>query len=454
MKEIIRDLPLDPAWAIDLAGKMGAGEAELYYEETRQSEIKVYQGELESLASAYSRGIGIRTFVGEKMGFAYGSDLRDESIRTLIAESVANARVAAPDVFNGLPEPASSYPDVKPFVEPVSGVPVEEKIRFALDLEKAALSADPLVKRVPEVTFSDGEREVHLFNSKGLNRAYRSNMYFASVWLIAEREGQMQSGSGYDFGRSFGMLSPERIAKEAAEEAVGMLGGRPVKTGSFPVVFSPKVGAMLLSVLGRALTADAVQKGRSLFAGKIGEEVGSSLVTIVDDPLLPEGLESAPFDGEGVPTLTKNLIEGGFLKGYLYDTYTARKDGVMSTGNASRSFRSTPEPAPSNLYLMPGGSSPDEIVRSVSEGLYVMEVSGLSTGGADPVSGDFSLGASGRWIRNGELDRPVREVTIAGNMVRLLKEIQTVGNDRRFIPYGGCVGSPTFLVSRLTVSGD
>lgn len=453
MDEIVRDMPFDPEWAIDEARKLGADEVEVYYEETRQSEIKVYEGKVESLSSARSRGVGIRTFIGDKMGFAFGSDLRGESLKSLIGESVANAGVATPDGFNGLPDPAASYPGMEPFVESISGVPVEEKVAFALELERRALSANSLIKRVPEANFSDGERKVALFNSRGFGRTYRSNVYVASVWLIAEKDGEMQSGSGYDFGRSFKALSLENIAREAVDEALGMLGGKPVRTGVFPVVFSPKVGAMLLSVIGRALTADAVQKGRSLFAGRLGRKVASPLVTIVDDSLLPEGLESSPFDGEGVPTSTKNVIEGGFLRSYLYDSYTARKDGVRSTGNASRSFRTTPEPAPSNLYLALGGSNPQEIIGSVSEGFYVMEVSGLSTGGADPVSGDFSLGASGRWIRNGELGQPVREVTIAGNIVTLLEEIRAIGNDRKFVPYGGCVGSPTLLVSGLTVSG-
>jgi PmbA protein len=267
--------------------------------------------------------------------------------------------------------------------------------------------------------------------------------------LTAREKDDHQTGFAMDFRLRFAELEPEAVGREAAARAVRMLGAQPQKGLEAPVVFDPFVMVSLLGVLAPALTAEAVQKGRSLFAGRVGQRVASELVTIVDDGTLAGGVRSAPFDGEGVPSSRSVLIEKGYLRGYLHNTYTAAKDGVVSTGNGVRaSFKGGPEVGPTNFYLEPGDKSPAEIIGEISSGLYVGEVLGMHT--ANPISGDFSVGATGFWIEQGKMSYPVRGLAIAGNIRELLDAVDAVGRDLRF--FGG-KGAPTVRVRKLAVSG-
>jgi PmbA protein len=267
---------------------------------------------------------------------------------------------------------------------------------------------------------------------------------------VAGADGEQQSGFGLQFTRKYAELDPEAIGREAAFKAVRLLGASRMPTKRAAVVFEPYVVTNFLSVLSSALTAEAVQKGRSLFAGKIGERVAASGITVIDDGTLPGGLLSAPFDGEGVPSRRTVLIQDGRLLGFLQNSYTGAKDGLPSTGNASRgSYKSTPELGSTNFYLAPGELAPEEIIKQTDEGLYLTEVMGMHT--VNPISGDFSVGAAGIWIEHGELTTPARGMVIAGNMLELLEGIDAVGKDLRFFIGKG---APTVRVVRLTISGE
>ncbi|HWI54368.1 MAG TPA: metallopeptidase TldD-related protein, partial [Desulfobacteria bacterium] len=249
---------------------------------------------------------------------------------------------------------------------------------------------------------------------------------------------------------NFRELDPLRIGREAAQKAVRKLGAATVGTQKAVIVFDPYVATNFLGVIAPALSAEAVQKGKSLFGGRVGQTVASDKISIIDHGAMPGGISSAPFDGEGVPTSKTVLVQNGELKGFLHNTYTAAKDGVTSTGNGTRgSFKSTPEVGTTNFYIEPGPHSPDDMLKDISSGLYITDVMGMHT--ANPISGDFSVGAAGIWIENGKLTKPVRGVAIAGNILELLKEVEGVGSDLSFF---GSKGSPTIRIAKMTVSGS
>ena len=271
-------------------------------------------------------------------------------------------------------------------------------------------------------------------------------MYLA---LVANEHDDNQTGFALDYNLKYKHLDAIKIGNLAAERAVRMLGAKPVATAKVAVVLDPYIVTGFLGLLGSALTAEAVQKGRSLFAGKTGRNVASKQITIIDDGTKPDGIASAPFDGEGVATSKTVLIQAGVLQGYLHNIYTAAKDGVTSTGNGIRSsFKSNPEVGTTNFYIEPGKIAPADLIKDITAGLYLTEVMGMHT--ANPISGDFSLGAAGIWIENGKLTKPVRGVAIAGNVMDLLKSVDAIGSDLQF--YGG-KGAPTLRVSQMTVSG-
>ena len=429
----------------------GAEDAEVYLSRGTEFTVRVYQGEIESLVSAESRGIGLRTFVEHRVGFSYTSDLGSAALDAVVDEALENGRFNHPDDANVLPKPEP--------IEPLDGlssprlgrVDPQEKIGFALDMERRATSLDPRVRRVRQAIYSDGKGEVELYNTRGFSASYDRTLAYGVLDTIAEQDSEMQSGFAFTHGRDLDELDIARVVEEAVENAASLLGAQPVPTATVPVVFHPHAAAMILGVLASSFSAEAVIKRRSLLAGKVGELVASEIVTITDDARLPDGLASRPFDGEGVPGRRNKLIEDGVLKGYLHNVYTARRTSSESTGSAVRSYKSVPEVGVSNLILTPGDLSRDDLLARVDNGLHVSQVHGLNT--VNPVSGEFSLGVTGHWIEHGRLTRPVKELTVAGNLAGLLKKIAAVGSDLRFIFAGGFCGSPTMLIEELPVGG-
>jgi len=431
--------------------QQGAEDAELYLSRGTEFTVRVYKGEIESLVSAESRGIGLRTFRDHRVGFAYTSDFEAQALEQLVDEALLNGRYNHADEANVLPETLSFEPLDGLMSPALARLDPQRKIDFALEMERRAVSLDPRVRRVSDAIYSDGSGQVEIFNSRGLQASFDRTVAYGVLETIAEQDAEMQSGFAFTHGRDMDQLDLAGVVKEGVENAAGLLGARPVPTASVPVVLHPHAAAMILGVLASSFSADAVIKRRSVLAGKVGEQVAADIVTITDDARLPEGLASRPFDGEGVPAGRNQLIAAGVLNGYLHNTYTARRMRSRSTGSAVRSYKSVPEVGVSNLVLTPGELSRDALLARVDNGLHVSQLSGLNT--VNPVSGEFSLGLTGHWIERGRLTKPVKELTVAGNVIALLKKVVAVASDLRFIFAGGFCGSPTILIEELPVGG-
>ena len=438
------------AAVIEEAKKLQVDHAEAYFEEGEELSIEVRDGEVENLKVARDAGLGVRVIQGSRLGYSYTSKLgRDDVVETLKA-ALANAKAASEDPYYSLPQPAETYPQLDLEDPQMGEIPLEEKIEIARQMEKSGRSFHPLVKLTEQISYEELRYENAIANTEGVLLTSKGGFCGGVAALVAGKEGDLQTGFAVDFKRRVQDLDPEAIGREAAGKAVRMIGAQRLPTKRVPVVMDPYVVVSFLGMLSSALTAEAVQKGRSLFAGKVGQKVAAPEVSIADDGTKPDGILSLPFDGEGVPTQRTVLVENGVLKGFLHNTYTAAKDGVLSTGNAVRgSYQSPPQLGSTNFYLSPGKWNPDAIIRDTGEGFYLTEVMGMHT--ANPISGDFSLGAAGIWIHNGELTTPVRGMVIAGNILELLERVDAVGSDLRFF---GSRGAPTIRVASLTVSGQ
>jgi PmbA protein len=329
---------------------------------------------------------------------------------------------------------------------------MDEKVAFGLAVEKATLDTDPRVVLTNRCTYFDGVSTTYLANSRGFTGSYQKSFAASYIMAIAREGDQTTMAFGLGASTHLDDLDAEEIGREAGNKAVSLLGGKPVLTQEGTVVLDPIVTAELVGTLAQALTADAMQRGRSFLLGKVGQDVAADNVSLLDNGRMPRGAGSAPFDAEGVPTGATRLIDEGSLQTVIYDTYSAKKEGGQSTGNASRgSHRSAPSLSASNLYLQPGNQSPEDIIAGVDSGLYVLNT--MNVGGINPVSGDYSVAASGLWIEKGELTYPVSEVTIAMPLDQLLHQVKAVGNDLRFVPFAGSIGAPTIRIDGMTIAG-
>jgi PmbA protein len=333
------------------------------------------------------------------------------------------------------------------------GWSTERVVELALEVDRAARSR-PGVTQVENSVYSDAQGSVALANSRGFAASYGATQAWAYSSAFAGEGADLMTGTGVGMGRDPGQLDPEAIGAEAGDRARALVGARQPESRRCPVVLDAFVAASFVGFVGAMLSADAVQRGRSLFAGREGEEVADPLLRLADDGTDPDGPSSAPFDGEGTPTGRTALIEEGRLLGFLYDSRTARRAGRATTGNARRgSYRTPPAVGTTNLVVEPGALDLDGLVAQAGDGLYVTEVAGLHSG-VNPVSGTFSVGATGILVENGELGRPVRELTIASDLVSMLKSVSAVGSETRWVPFGGSVKAPPVLVSEMAVSGS
>jgi PmbA protein len=328
----------------------------------------------------------------------------------------------------------------------------DAKAAFTVELEQATRAADPRI-RTEEAIYSDSDGEVAIATSTGIEGRYRRTDAWCYSVAIAQDGDDTQVAFEFDLARGLGSLDAEAVAQRAAQKALSILGARKIPSGRMPVVFDPYTSGQFLGVVASALTGEAVQKGRSLFAGKIGEPVAAPALSLIDDGRVAGAPGSAPWDADGVPTHRPAVVEAGTLRSYLSDDPSARRDGRASTGNATRSgFKSAPHAAPTNLAFDSTGQSRDEILRVAGRALLVQDFHGVHSG-ANPISGDFSVGATGRLVEDGEPTQPVREVTIAAPMLDILARVVAVGTDRRWLPFGGSYGGATTLVSEMTVAG-
>jgi PmbA protein len=446
------DLEQAAARAVEAAVAAGASDAEAWAEHAVEREIRVYEGNVESLTDAAGNGIGIRSFDGGRWGYAYGTDLSDDGLKALAEAAAGAAAVSDPDEFAGLPEQFGAA-DVPSLASPeLAQWDTARKVDLALAVERAARAREG-VSQVEEALYADGAQRIAIANSRGFAASYESTIAYAWASAFAGEGSDLMTGLGVGMARDPAGLDPEAIGAEAAERALELAGARQADSRRCPVVLDTFVAASFAGFIGGMLSADAVQRGRSLFADREGDEVAGTGFVLVDDGIHPEGPSTAPFDGEGVARRRTPLIEDGRLLTFLFDARTARKGGRETTGNAGRaSYRVPPSVSSTNLVMEAGDASLEELVRRAGDGLYVTSVAGLHSG-VNPVSGTFSVGATGRLIENGELGRPVREMTIASDLVSMLKSVQAVGGPGRWVPFGGSVRSAPVLIGEMQVSG-
>ena len=436
-------------FTLEEAKKAGAKEAEAYLNEASELTIEVRNDKIETMKLARDKGLGLRVFIAGRTGFAFCTELTPGVLRELTREAIANAGQASADLNNLLPQKAPVYPSLDLYDPEIRQVPVEEKIELARRMEKIARAYDARIKIIESSAYQDEESETLIVNSSGVAAAYRSAYCGLSLAVVAQDAQDNQTGFALDYRLRYKDLNTQKVGEEASQRALRLLGAKPISTRKVAVVLEPYVAIGFLGLLGASLSAEAVQKKRSLLAAKINQKVAAPEVTIIDDGTLPEGIGSYPFDGEGVPSQRTILIQNGVLQGFLHNTYTAAKAGVASTGNGMRpSFKSTPEVGTTNFFMPGGHLSPDELVKNISGGLLVTEVIGMHT--ANPISGDFSVGATGILIEHGRLTQPVRGITIAGNILEFFNLIDGTGNDLTFL---GSRGAPTIRVREMAVSG-
>ncbi|MEX2618765.1 MAG: TldD/PmbA family protein [Egibacteraceae bacterium] len=436
-----------------IVGRAGAGEGvEAYGVDETETSVSVYGGEVESLSSARTRGVGIRVVDGGRIGYAYAADTSEAALGDALDEARANAAVGTPDEANVLPG-GGALPDMPELYDPAfAEATTEEKIDLALRLEAAARAGDK-IKGIDAARYGDGERTAAIASTTGVRGAYRRADAFVMVEALAEADGATTSAYGLDVRRTPAALDVDAAAAEAAQRAARLLGGRKPASARIPVILDPFATASLLGVMAGGLVAEAVQKGRSLFADKVGERLGGDHLTLVDDGRLLDGLAAAPWDGEGVPTGRTALIDAGVLARFLHNTHSAVKDGVASTGNASRSgFKSPPGVSPSNLFLAPGPDGPEALLARAGTAFYCQQIMGVHSG-ANPVTGDVSVAAAGLMVRDGEFAESVREASVAGTIPGMLAGMVAIGSDLRFLPMGGGMGGVTLLVEGMTLSG-
>jgi len=434
---------------VRLARAAGADAADALVAEGSEFSATVRKGEVETLTEAGSKALGVRVFVGRRTASTHTSDFSWPTVRRLVEETVGMARATGEDPAAGLPDEMVPPEDVdlQLFDPSPQALATEERIDRARRAEAVAL-ATPGIVNSQGASWSSGEGEVVLANSMGFLGGYRTSSVSLSVVPQAERDGQMERDYWYTAGRGLQDLEPpERVGTTAAERTLRRLGARQVPTGEVPVVFDPETAAELLGSVFSALSGTAVFRNATFLKDRLGEEAASPLLTVVDDGRRVRGLGSRPFDGEGSPTRRNVPLERGVLRHWLCDAYSARKVGARSTGSARRGVGGGPSVGASNLSFEPGTSSPDTIVGSVARGLYVTDLIGF---GVNVVTGDYSQGAVGHWIENGRLTHPVHEVTIAGNLRDMLRDVDAVGTD---LVFRGSTASPTLRIRRMTVSG-
>jgi PmbA protein len=427
---------------------------EAFLSHEREFSVKTFAGDIDSLSSAEPRGAGVRVVTEGRVGFAYSTQLAESELDDLVDLARSNAESATPDEAVALPADGGGSEQLAELIDPAQDeVTPDQKVAFALDLERMTREADARVRNVEEAVYSDSDTIVAIASSQGIEGTYRRTDAWCYSIAIATEGEDTEVGFEFDLARGMSGLSAQDVARKGAERACRVLGASKIPSARMPVVFDPYTAAQFLGVLGRALTGESVQKGRSLFAGKLGASVAAAGLSLVDDGRAAGAPGAAPWDAEGVPTRRTDVITDGVLTSLLYDTISARRDGRDSTGNAARAgFKSGPGPSPSNLTFVATGQTRDEILKESGHALLVQDLHGVHSG-ANPVSGDFSVGVTGRLIEDGVPGRPVKEITVALPMLEILGNIVAVGDDLRWLPFAGSFGGATTLVSEMTVGG-
>ncbi|HET6950940.1 MAG TPA: TldD/PmbA family protein [Acidimicrobiales bacterium] len=431
----------------------GGEQVEAYVARSSDTQVRVYQGEVEQLSMADTLGVGVRVVRDGRQGFAYCGTFDPAALAETVAEARDNARYGEPDEAAGLPEPDGVAPaDLDLWRPGLAEVPTADKVALAVELERAVLAADPRITGVESCDYGDSRSEAAIATTTGIRRATRESGCSLVAYSLAGDGDDTQTGFGFSLARTFDELDAAVAARDAADRALRMLGATKPPSGRLTVVLDPWVTAQLVGIVADTLGGEEVIKGRSLFAGRVAEQVASPLVTLVEDATDPASWNATPIDAEGLATRRVPLIASGVLQGFLHSTWTARRMGTVSTGSAVRAgFKSTPTAGSRAVALTPGTAGGAALVAGVEDGVLVQEVSGLHSG-VNPVSGDLSTGAEGLRIRGGELAEPLREFTIASTLQRLLHDVVAVGSDLTWLPMNAA--GMTLVIGDVAVSGS
>jgi PmbA protein len=432
--------------------KQGADAADVYIVANSNFNTTVRLGKIEKLQQSISKGLGLRVFKGGATALTFTTDFAGKATKDLVAQTMDIVKVSNADKYNGLApkEFLGAYEGkLMLFDESLAKVPTEKKIAFVKEAEEIGMQSDKRITNSNGASWSNNMGQLTLATSEGFVGQYRTTSASMSVVLLAEQDGVKYRDGWYTFNRFFNKLdSAKQVGEEAARRAVRRIGGRKVKSQIVPVVVDREVASEFVDAVFGAASGGNIYRKASFFVGKIGEEVASPLVTIIDDATMADGPACRPFDAEGVKSSQVTALEKGILKTYVCDSYSARRLDLKPTGNASRSYQSLPGVSSTNLYMKAGPTDPKDIIKSVKSGLYLTELNGQ---GFNPVTGDMSRGAVGFWIENGEITYPVQEITMAGNALKMLKSISAIGNDLTFKL--GSTAAPTLLISEATIGG-
>lgn len=434
--------------------KQGADAADVYIVSSVGFNTTVRLGKIERLQQSINKGLGLRVIKNGAMANTFTTDFTDRAVKDLAKDTMQIVQVSNADKHNGLaPKEMLGTYDGKLmlFDESIAKLTPEKKIEMARSAEEVGLKFDKRIKNANGTTWNDSQSQVTLANSDGFVGQYKATQASLYVGLLAEDEdGTKQTDGHYTFGRFLNTLaSPQSVGEEAGRRVVRKLGGRKVRSAVVPVVLDPRVASFMLGSIFGAASGSSIYRRSSYLIDKIGQQVTSPMISVVDDAIMADGVASRPFDAEGVRSSSVVIIEKGVLKQYVCDAYSARRLDVKPTGVAARSYQGIPNVGSSNLYIKNGDTSPEDIIKSVKSGLYLDRVGGQ---GMNSTSGDFSMGANGQWIENGEITHAVQEITVAGNILKVLSNVKTVGNDLSFKL--GTTASPTLLIGEMTVGGE
>lgn len=436
----------------ETAAAEGISDIELYYSRSKSDSISVYKSNVENFESSNKSGIGIRGLYNGVMGYYYSEIIDEKDIPQIIDSIKQNAGIIDSEDEEFIYGGSESYAKVNVYNDSLNGFSVDDRIAAAIEMEKTALEYDSRIKSVSSAVIATGESEIYISNSKGLDLSEKSNYLMAYIELIARQDDSTKEKGDIWIGNSPAELDVQKLAKSAADKAISALCGSPVSSGIKNIIIQNEVFAEILGCFVGSFYAESVQKGFSLLKGKLGDKIASDKVSINDDPLLEGGMSTTSFDSEGVATYNKAVVENGVLKTYLYNLKSAHKDGVSSTGNGFKSsYKGTVNTSATNFYINTGSSNMTQLKDNLCDGLIINDVAGLHSG-ANVITGDFSLAASGFLVENGEIVRPVEQITIASNFFEMLRNISEVGNDLYFTSYG--IGSPSVIVKGINVSGE
>ena len=434
------------------ASLKGIDEFEIYFLSNLNTSIKIYQGKIENFSNNQNQGISFRGMVDGKMGYSYSESMEDEDIDFLINEVIENASCIESLDKQFIYGEKANYTDTITYSSAIENLDTDLVKDFLIKMEEYALSIDERVKKVNFCSFAMGSGEKIIKNSKGLELHSKENICYTYISVIAEENGVIKTGSHFQLGRDFSKFDYKKLSEVAVKRALNKFGTITLNEIPKTCVIENLAFSSLLGAMSNIFSAETVQKNISKLKGKLNESVASSIVTLVDDPFLKDGLANSSFDDEGVPTSYKEIIQDGVLKTYLYNLKTAYKDGVSSTGNGIKgSYKGTVGISSFNLYIKPSDKTFNKMIENIKEGIFITDFAGLHSG-LNTISGDFSLAGEGFYIKDGKIDKPLNQITISGNFFELLKNIKDIANDIKFS--FSSVGTPSIVVEGLKVVVD